>query len=153
MRILLLSLMMCVLLGGCASQMGNGGNTSTSSSSSSSTTTSTSVYESDLSTIGGMMDYLGASGLVYENQMDIAELENGFVEGRKFTSNGVSYGLFRYDESNEEFQSTIEEAKTSGYMNMRVNGQVERVPVHVYKNYVLAYPEGADVSDMLNYFR
>ena len=152
MRILLLSLLMCMLLSGCANQMGNGNN-STSSTSSTSTSTSTSIYESDTSTIGGMMDYLGVNGLVYENEMEISQLEDGFLEGRKFTSNGVTYGLYRYDDMNEEFKSTIEEAKTSGYMNMRVNGQVERVPVHVYKNYVLVYPEGSDITGMLNYFR
>lgn len=152
MRILLLSLFMCMVLGGCANQMGNG-NSSTSATSSSSTSTSTSIYESDTSTIGGMMDYLGVNGLVYENEMEISQLEDGFLEGRKFTSNGVTYGLYRYDDMNEEFKSTIEEAKTSGYMDMRVNGQVERVPVHVYKNYVLVYPEGADITGMLNYFR
>lgn len=150
MRILILSLMMCVLLGGCANQMGNG-NTTTSSSSS--TSTSTSIYQSDTSTIGGMMDYLGVNGLVYENEMEITQLENGFLEGRRFTSNGTTYGLYRYDDANEDIKPVIEEAKNSGYMNMLVNGQVERVPVHVYKNYVLAYPEGTDITDMKNYFR
>ena len=150
MRILLLSVLICLVMTGCSNQMGNGNN---STSSSSSTSTSTCVYESDISTIGGMMDYLGVNGLMYENEMEIADLEDGFLEGRRFTSNGVTYGLYRYDDTNTEFQNVIDEARNTGYMNMKVNGQVERVPVHVYENYVLAYPEGTDITDMLHYFR
>lgn len=155
MRILLKALVVTMLLTGCANQTGGdmGHPNGSGSSSTSTSSSSSSSYQDDMSDIGGMMESLKMKGLQYENEMEIVELEDGFEEGRRFTSNGVTYGLFRYDENNETFRSTLEEAKSTGYMYMNVNGQKEQVPVHVYKNYILAYPKDADVTDMMNYFR
>lgn len=141
--------LVAILVSGCANMMNNADNKTTTKT----TTTAKQVMFGDVNDLGGLMTYLGNKGYKVENEMEIADLQSGYVEGRRFQNNGMDYSVYRFDDSSEELNAAIGEARNSSRMRMNVGGVDEEIPVFVAGNYLVAYPEGADISELKGYFQ
>ena len=103
--------------------------------------------------VDDLLIYMKSKGFIYENEMEIAGLESGYTEGRKFTSDGGDYSIYRFDETNQTVMTAVDQAKTSNTIKMNVGGTMKEVPVYVFGNYMITYPEGADISQIQGYFQ
>ena len=152
MRKQLLILLSLLLLSGCSMQ-GSEGTTSTSNTSNTSNTTSTTVAPGSISSIWGMMDYMGNRGLTYSGVSEIGDLNEGYNQGLSFKHNGGDYQLYHYDSENETMKEVVENIKKSNKVQLQVNGEYVEVPAYTYNDYILIYPEGIESSEIEGYFR
>lgn len=142
--------LICLLLGACGNMANE--NKTTKLAQTQVTTTSQMLYQ-DARDIDGLMTYLGLRGFTYDSEMEIAGLESGFIEGRKFRSEGVNYAIYRFDDSNESLNASLEQAKITSRMRMKVGSAFEEVPVFIADNYLVTYPEGADITVLRGHFQ
>lgn len=141
-----------VLLSGCSMQ-GDGGNVSSTSNTTTSTSTMNESNDNSISSIWGMMDYLGNQGFNYSGVSEITDLNDGYKYGMSFNHDGGNYQLYQYDDTNDEMKTILENAKETNKVQMKVNGEYVEVPAYVHNGYILVYPEGINHSDIEKYFR
>lgn len=150
MRKQLIILVSLILLCGCSMQ-GNGNGTTSQSSGTSSTTQTTEAP--GISSIWGMMDYMGNRGLTYSGISEIGDLNEGYNYGMSFEHNGGNYQLYQYDTNNTTMTEVVDSIKKNHKVQLQVNGEYVELPAYVYQNYILIYPEGTDISEIEGYFR
>ena len=150
MRKQLIILVSLILLCGCSMQ-GNGNGTTSQSSGTSSTTQTTEAP--GISSIWGMMDYMGNRGLTYSGISEIGDLNEGYNYGMSFEHNGGNYQLYQYDTNNTTMTEVVDSIKKNHKFQLQVNGEYVELPAYVYQNYILIYPEGTDISEIEGYFR
>ncbi|MBR3841564.1 MAG: hypothetical protein IKM20_10545 [Erysipelotrichales bacterium] len=152
MRKQLIILLSLLLLSGCSMQ-GNTNGTSTSNTSNTSNTTSTTVAPGSISSIWGMMDYMGNRGLTYSGVNEIGDLNEGYNQGLAFQHNGGDYQLYHYDTKNETMKEVVNSIKETNKVQLQVNGEYVELPAYAYEDYILIYPEGIETSEIEGYFR
>lgn len=150
MRKQFIILMSLFLLCACSMQ-GNGNGTTSQSSGTSSTTQTTEAP--GISSIWGMMDYMGNRGLTYSGISEIGDLNEGYNYGMSFKHNGGNYQLYQYDTNNTTMTEVVDSIKKNHKVQLQVNGEYVELPAYVYQNYILIYPEGTDISEIEGYFR
>ena len=154
MRKQIISMVIAVfLMSGCSMQSGGGNTTSSTSNNTNTTTQNTGQQSQPISSLWGMMDYLGGRGFTYSGISEVTDLNEGYKSGMSFTHNGGNYQLLEFDRDNEAMRDVVDSINQNNKVQLKVNGEYVEMPAYVHENYILIYPEGVEHSEIQGYFR
>lgn len=100
----------------------------------------------------GYLDYL-SKNYTLNNPAQIQNLDGNAMEGYTFGMDSADFYLLRFDRSNSNASQWLNEADKNGYIEVKINGTLEKYYAIVNQDYMLLYSTDNLDSKFVEYFQ
>ena len=100
----------------------------------------------------GYLDYL-SKNYTLNNPAQIQALDGNAMEGYTFGMDSADFYLLRFDRSNSNASQWLNEADKNGYIEVKINGTLEKYYAIVNQDYMLLYSTDNLDSKFVEYFQ
>ncbi|MBR5290651.1 MAG: hypothetical protein IKU28_06640 [Erysipelotrichaceae bacterium] len=100
----------------------------------------------------GYLDYL-SKNYTLNNPAQIQDLDGNAMEGYTFGMDSADFYLLRFDRSNSNASQWLNEADKNGYIEVKINGTLEKYYAIVNQDYMLLYSTDNLDSKFVEYFQ
>ena len=100
----------------------------------------------------GYLDYL-SKNYTLNNPAQIQDLDGNAMEGYTFGMDSADFYLLRFDRSNSTASQWLNEADKNGYIEVKINGTLEKYYAIVNQDYMLLYSTDNLDSKFVEYFQ
>ena len=146
----LIVLSLALILTGCSCSMTSPTATPTPSPTPSATPSSS--PESMTGNAKGYLDYL-SQNYTLNNPAQIQDLDGNAMEGYTFGMDSADFYLLRFDRNNSNASKWLDEADKNGYIEVKINGAMEKYYAVVNQDYMLLYSTDNLDSKFIEYFQ
>lgn len=100
----------------------------------------------------GYLDYL-SKNYTLNNPAQIQDLDGNAMEGYTFGMDSADFYLLRFDRNNSNASKWLDEADKNGYIEVKINGTLEKYYAIVNQDYMLLYSTDNLDSKFVEYFQ
>lgn len=148
----LIVLSLVLILTGCSCSTTTATPTPTPTPSPTPSATPSASPESMTGNTKGYLDYL-SKNYTLNNPAQIQDLDGNAMEGYTFGMDSADFYLLRFDRSNSNASQWLNEADKNGYIEVKINGTLEKYYAIVNQDYMLLYSTDNLDSKFVEYFQ